>query len=217
MSYRLSILTLTLSLAAAAAQAQTTPSTETLFDGDVDSGFLLAPDFKFTEIDGGFATLGGAYGGWVLDRKVLLGGGVYTLVDGRDGAEMTYGGGVLEYFVNPSKLVNLSFRGLVGGGSATLGAFGGGVFESEEFPFAGFGRGGAGGRRGARDSDFQSLTGTRSSSFFIAEPEANVNLNLTKLFRLGFGGGYRFTGGARGLDGRLDGFFARAALKLSFF
>jgi hypothetical protein len=207
---------------ASAAQAQTSTSTETLLGDDVDSGFLIAPDFKLTEIDGDFASLGGAYGGWVLDRKLLLGGGVYTLLQGRDGAEMTYGGGVVEYFVNPTKAVNFSFRGLIGGGSATLGGpHRGDDFDREDFDGPGLGRGPGNGfaRPFGRfpGGDFEASDRKLSSSFFIAEPEANVNLNLTKLLRLGFGGGYRFITGARGLDERLGGLFASVALKLSFF
>jgi hypothetical protein len=57
----------------------------------------------------------------------------------------------------------------------------------------------------------------RSSSFFVAEPELNLMLNISQKFRLSFGGGYRFIGGADGLNDRLDGFTASAALKLSFF
>lgn len=222
MTYRLSLLLFAMGLASTAAQAQTSTSTETLLGGDVDSGFLIAPDFKLTEIDGDFASLGGAYGGWVLNRKLLLGGGVYTLVHGRDGAEMTYGGGVVEYFVNPTKVVNFSFRGLVGGGSATLGGrYRDGDFDGEDVDGPGFGRGPADdfGRPFRRfpGGDFEASNRDVSSSFFIAEPEVNLNLNLTKLLRIGFGGGYRFIGGARGLDDRLGGAFASVALKLSFF
>ena len=222
MTYQLLTLLLAIGLASTTAHAQTSTSTETLLDGDVDSGFLIAPDFKLTEIGGDFASLGGAYGGWVLDRKLLLGGGVYTLIDGGDGAEMTYGGGVVEYFVNPTKVVNLSFRGLVGGGNATLGGpFRGDDLDREDFDASGLGRrpGDDFARPFGRfpDGNFEPPDRNLSSSFFIAEPEANLNLNITKLLRLGFGGGYRFIGGARNLDDRLGGPFASVALKLSFF
>jgi hypothetical protein len=38
--------------------------------------------------------------------------------------------------------------------------------------------------------------GALGTSFFAAEPEARLRVNVTKWFRLGFGGGYRFIGGA---------------------
>ena len=52
--------------------------------------------------------------------------------------------------------------------------------------------------------------------FFIAEPEANVMLNITEKIRLGFGGGYRFIGAAGRTNDRLEGFTANAALKFAF-
>jgi hypothetical protein len=189
-------------------EAQQKP-TETLIQGPVDDGFVFGPDFKFTDVNGDFASLAGAYGGWILDRKLLLGGGVYTLTNGSDATEMTYGGAVVEYFVNPSSLINLSFRGLAGGGSATVGSLHGARERSR------FGRSFMEDARRRADSQFPELM--RSSSFFVAEPELNLMLNISQKFRLSFGGGYRFIGGADGLNDRLDGFTASAALKLSFF
>ena len=40
----------------------------------IDSGFAIAPEARFTEINGEFATLAGGYGGWVTDHKLLIGG-----------------------------------------------------------------------------------------------------------------------------------------------
>jgi hypothetical protein len=204
-----------IALVSTALEAQPQP-TETLLQGPVDDGFVLAPDFKFTDVDGDFANLAGAYGGWILNRKLLLGGGAYTLTNGSDSTGMTYGGAVVEYFVNPSSLVNLSFRGLAGGGSATVGTLGrtrgsldfarASMHDARRRPAMSFPDG---------DVSFDSFT--RSSSFFVAEPELNVMLNVSQKFRLSFGGGYRFIGGADGLNERLEGFTASAALKLSFF
>ncbi|GMR22020.1 MAG: hypothetical protein BMS9Abin37_0344 [Acidobacteriota bacterium] len=220
--------------------AQDHDTTHTLTSGDVESGFLVAPDFKFTDVNGNFANLAGAYGGWVIDKKFLIGGGVYTLTNGSGPDGMTYGGGVFEYFVNQASLVNVSVRGLVGGGNATLGA---------SFPgfdlggLGGFDMGGFGHRRGNQgrfpgnlggvdlddlarrfdlddfDFDFDFLNGdfARSTSFFIAEPEVNVILNISERFRFSVGGSYRFIGGAGRLNNRLDGFAANVALKMSFF
>lgn len=103
------------------AQAQDPGTIRTLTSGDVDSDFVVAPDFKFTDLNGEFANLAGGYGGWRIDKKFLIGGGVYTLTNGSGPNEMTYGGGVFEYFVIQDSLVNVSVRGLVGGGSATVG------------------------------------------------------------------------------------------------
>lgn len=214
------------------AMAQNPGTTHTLTSGNVESGFLVAPDFKFTDVNGDFANLAGAYGGWVVDKKFLIGGGVYTLTNGSGPDDMTYGGGVFEYFLNQGSLVNVSVRGLVGGGSATLGT-----------GFPGFDAGGLG-RFGGRfpgnfrgvdleslarrfegrfdlddllDFDFLNGDFARSTSFFIAEPEVNVILNISERFRFSVGGSYRFIGGAGRLNHRLDGFAANVALKMVFF
>jgi hypothetical protein len=185
--------------------------TETLIRGNVDDGFVVAPDFKFTDVGGDFASLAGGYGGWVINRKLLLGGGLYTLANGSDAVGMTYGGGVVEYFVNSNSLVNVSVRGLVGGGSATLET----LRDGRRFPFGRIGD--PLGFRFRPDRDRPVLELTESADFFVAEPELNVMLNVTERFRVSFGGGYRFIGGASRLNERLDGFTANAALKLSFF
>lgn len=212
----------------APAGAQTS-STRTLTSGGVDSSFFLAPDFKFTDINGDFANLAGAYGGWMIDKKLLIGGGAYTLTNGSGPDGMTYGGGVVEYFVNQDSLVNVSLRALVGGGDATLGSNAPNFARDLDFGrvdvdrFRGNSRlfpnvGRRGGFENLLDLDLDHLDEQfrTSSSFFIAEPELDVLVNVSEMFRLSFGGSYRFIGGAGRLNDRLDGFAASVALKMIF-
>jgi hypothetical protein len=205
---------------------------QTLVGGNVDNGFFIAPDFKFTEVDGKFANLAGAYGGWLIDRKLLLGGGGYFLTNRSDDFKMQYGGFVAEYFIRSDQLVNFSVKGLIGGGTATLSGFRGHFDDLDDlledldieipnnFRFRG---------RGFDLPSFRRLPGFPdlpefpfpifedvNETFFVAEPEFNLNLNITKTLRVGFGGGYRFIGGAGRISERLDGFTANAALKLAF-
>lgn len=204
--------------------------TQTLVGGNVDSVFFLAPDFKFTEVDGKFANLAGVYGGWLIDRKLLLGGGGYFLTNRSDDFKMTYGGFVAEYFFSSDQLVNFSVKGLIGGGTATVSGFRGRFDDLDDLPiklpfdFPNRFRG--------RGFDFPSIPGFPgfpnfpdfpfpifddiNESFFVAEPEVNLNLNITEMIRIGFGGGYRFIGGAGHINDRLDGFTANAALKIAF-
>jgi hypothetical protein len=98
-----------------AARAQSKP--EVLVDG-VESGALIAVDSKFSEIGGRFENFLGVYGGWLVNRRFLLGGGIYGKTTG---ANLGYGGLVVEYFINPNRLVNVSVKGLVGGGGTTVG------------------------------------------------------------------------------------------------
>ena len=236
---RIWLLTLLILFAVLApAMAQGPGTTRTLTAGGVESGFLVAPDFKFTDVNGDFANLAGAYGGWLVDKKFLIGGGVYTLTNGSGADDMTYGGGVFEYFVNQGSLVNVSVKGLIGGGNATVGAgfpeldddFDFGGFDSGRFGFGrgpdnalffppNIGRGDVGhllGRFDFDDLDFLQRDFTTSSSFFIAEPEVNVVLNISEMFRFSVGGSYRFISGAGRLNDRLDGFAASVALKMFF-
>ena len=45
-------------------------------------GFVLAPDNRFTEVDGRFGNLFGFYGGWMMDRTIMIGAGGYWLTNG---------------------------------------------------------------------------------------------------------------------------------------
>lgn len=231
---RLQLFSLLFVLGALAPASAQTSTTRTLSSGGVDSNFVIAPDFKFTDINGDFANLAGAYGGWMIDKKLLVGGAAYTLTNGSGADGMTYGGGVVEYFVNQDSLVNVSVRALVGGGSATLGSnladldrgFDFDGFDVDRFlgnarlfP-SGSRRGNVGNLldrfRGRFDFDDLDEVFSTSSSFFIAEPELDVLLNISETFRLSFGGSYRFIGGADRLNRRLDGFAANVALKMIF-
>lgn len=76
-----------------------------------------------TEVDGEFAGLAGFYGGWLINQKFLIGGAAYFQTNGGNESDMKYGGAVFEYFFNPLRVANISVRGLVGGGTATLNRF----------------------------------------------------------------------------------------------
>jgi hypothetical protein len=195
--------------------------TQTLTQGQIDNNIFIAPDFKFTEVDGRFANLAGVYGGWLIDRKLLLGGGGYFLTNRSDDLKMTYGGFVVEYFVRSDRLINFSVKGLIGGGEATIRSA---LDRILPLPLPldvsqianpvsiGFGRQGTRFPIFPEFPDFQSI----DEGFFIAEPEASIMLNITEKFRIGFGGGYRFIGGAGRTDNRLEGFTANVALKFAF-
>ena len=95
-------------------------STETEDLEKIHSGFVVAPDFKFSEMDGEFANLLGGYAGWLTNRKLFIGAGAYWLTNGTAGSELAYGGALVEWFAQRNERFNLSFRGLVGAGTGTL-------------------------------------------------------------------------------------------------
>jgi hypothetical protein len=98
--------------------AQEESKPEVLVDG-VEHGYFVAADVKFSEVDDRFANFFGAYGGWLINHRFLLGAGGYGMTNRVHEMQMGYGGLVLEYFFNPSRLVNFSVKGLIGGGASS--------------------------------------------------------------------------------------------------
>lgn len=171
----------------------------------VEQGWLAAPDVKFARIDGRDAALVGGYAGWVSDRTFLVGGGGYVLTNGRDGAEMAYGGLVLEWLARTDRRIGFGARALVGGGEATISISSGRVFPpnpaaaQESIRF--------GGRHGSHNT-VPALYPAQvrwNDTFFIAEPQVNALLNLTGWCRINLGVGYRIIGGAPMIEDRLRG------------
>jgi hypothetical protein len=193
------------------------PPTQTLVQGELESDLLVAPDFKMTDLDGDLTGLAGLYGGWLINQKLMIGGGGYFQTNSGRVSDMKYGGAVLEYFVNPSRLFNLSFRGLVGAGTATLNRS-----PLGRFPAPGslgdldFFRTDLGRRLHNRLEGLDLQSGEVDETFFVAEPEINATLNVTEKFRIGFGAGYRFIGAANGFENRLDGFTANVGAQFRF-
>ena len=146
---------------------------ETLIQGGVDSGGFGGPVLKFTEIDDQFGLLVGFRGGWIVDHTFVLGAGLYGLANTgsfdrtgsggfRNRLFMGYGGLEMEWVISSDRIVHISLQGLVGAGGVG--------FEDE----------------------VGCCTDETADAFFIAEPGANVILNVHKVFRIGFGGSYRF-------------------------
>lgn len=177
----------------------------------VKSGFLVAPDFKVTEVDHRTSELAGAYAGWITDSTLLVGGGGYWLMNRSGDREMAYGGLVVGWLAGTDRRVGFGAKALVGGGQATLSI--GDIFilsgdrdgpvRQSQLPRA--------------RTPLQPIPNTRvrfHEGFFIAEPEANLLVNLTRRLRLAGGVGYRLIGGARGADDRLRGVTGSLALQI---
>ena len=184
-------------------------STETEDLERIQSGFVVAPDFKFSELDGESANLLGGYAGWLTDRKLFIGAGAYWLTNGSVGSELSYGGALVEWFPQRNEKFNLSFRGLVGAGTGALGVDIGEFPEPTTF-------GGHRGRGGRFPHRFPS-TVLVHEGFFVAEPQANASFTFTNWLRLGVGAGYRLIGGASGLESRFRGPTASVSLQFGKF
>ncbi len=147
-----------------------------------DYGGFGGPVVKLTRVAGEDVAMNGGRGGLIINRKLVIGGGGYSLsrenirtgfeFDNGDvpTLEFGYGGLELEYITRPSRLVHATFYTLIGGGRVS--------YKSEQS------QGGA------------VLRQRLDSDVFVLEPALNVELNITSWFRIGLGGGYRFVDGS---------------------
>jgi len=192
----------------ASANAQTAPPPQPLVVERIPSGFVIAPDFKATEVDDRFGQLAGAYAGRVTDDTLLVGGAAYWLVNGSDDFKLAYGGLLLGWNGGHTGRVRFGARGLVGLGSATLGR------NIDGF----FGRSGGreqtirfGGRGQPAPSPVRALPAPStirvrvSDEFFVFEPQANLSFNLSERIALTGAAGYRAVASTDGLRDLLNG------------
>ena len=173
----------------------------------VQSGFLVAPDFKVTAFDRRTSGLVGAYAGWLTDQTFFVGGGGYFLANRSHDHEMAYGGIVVGWLAHADRRIGFGAKGLVGGGRATLVSSFGDLFDDHD------------GRDGPISilvpvPGFVNANVRVREDFFIAEPEANVLVGLTRHLRLTGGVGYRLIAGARGTQSRLRGVTGSVALQV---
>jgi hypothetical protein len=163
---------------AAAAQSPAAPAVdrpaagETLLDGAVARGGY-----------GRVALFTGAEGAWLVNHRFVLGAGGFALATpnvrnagsalrdakGRHPAlAIGYGGVILGYVHRPASLVHVGAQTLVGGGGVTY-----------------------------RSRDERPLAGAPDAAFFVAEPSAEVEMNVAPHVRVGVGAGYRLVSGLR--------------------
>ena len=160
----------------------------TLFGGSCSNMFISgygAVTASYARIKGNDAYLVGGRGGVILDNFVLgisgaglthpdkrsdFGDNSYT--DDNDYVHFGYGGGLVEYYFFPKKLVHFSIGTMIGGGALAF------TNDNDD-----------------DDDDDDHHSGT--DKFFVIEPEANVFINITRFCRIGIGGSYRYV---KGLD-----------------
>jgi hypothetical protein len=185
----------------------------------IHNGFVIAPDNRFTEVDGQFANILGVYGGWMMDRTFLIGAGGYWLTNGSHEREMSYGGAVVEWLIHGDRPLGFSARALIGGGSASVP----GTFSLPPFPVPYPLPASGMGDRGP-DHGFwppwgpggwpTNVTVRLHDGFFVAEPQVNVSWKAKKWLHVTAGGGYRFISGTRNMDNRLHGASGSVSLQV---
>jgi len=167
-------------------ESPSTPSPAVVQISSGEDGFVVAPDYRITDINHHTAQMVGAYGGYVFAKQLLVGAGGYWQADSTDGAHMVYAGPVVEWRMFPDRTVGLNLHGLVGGGWR---------YFDDDFYY-----------RMIRSDRFLPPPGTHghhgwyNDGFFVAEPEAQVVVRLGSSIRLQGGVGYRATS-ADGLSG----------------
>ena len=171
---------------------------------EIDNGWTISPDVRVTEVDGELSSVVGAYGGWLMDNRLLIGAGAYWLVDAPNDTDLSYFGPVVEWSTKSGGRVDLSLRGLIGLGVATRQSGSGVTFEDNHrgrfrFPWFSHGR---------PSSGFVRYRG----EIFVAEPHISVFTRVTDWLGVNIGAGYRFTGRELGIDTSLDG----ASVSLGF-
>lgn len=151
------------------------PEGEALFNGPLRSTGYGALGFKFTPIQGNFGTMLGGYGGWFINKTLLIGGGGYGLTSQissttRTGQNISfgYGGIVLEYVGLSDKVFHYAVQGFVGWGGA-------GFYTPGRFT----------------NFDRSATTG-----LMVFEPSVLAELNVTNFLRVSAGGGYRIVTGS---------------------
>jgi hypothetical protein len=197
---RLAVVTMGIWLLGAAAFAQDAPPRPASSQGPmtverIRNGFAIAPDVKVTDISSRTGVLMGGYGGWMVDNTLLLGAGGYGLVNDARVHGMGYGGFVAEWLQRTDRPIGYSVRGLLGFGSASLDRT---VMQYPPRPFF-------------RDEIIGPpgtpvpVTVRTRNDFFVAEPQANLLINLSNRLRVGIGAGYRFVSAEHGVSNRLSG------------
>ena len=199
----------------------------------IHDGWALAPDVRVTSVDNRTGELVGAYGGRVFDGTLLIGAAGYWLANDRHDSKLAYGGLVVGWQSPEFGRIRFGARGLVGGGSGTLGVT---VNARTPFPqpFGGGGdiRFGATNPRGTVPTTtpatsaaptrplpvpaIQSARFIARDDFFVVEPTASIGVRLARGIGLSCGVGYRQTTRGRFLRDRLSGPSANLAVQFGW-
>ena len=173
------------SASVAQAQAPAGPTSGPLVIEPIESHFVVAPEYKFTDVDGRTGHMAGVTAGMLTDKSLYLGGAIYFLTNGDDGFGLTYGGFLAGWTTGIGTHVRVGGRGLLGFGGATVSD----SFAAYDPHY-----------RGVRTYNY-----IAHSDFFLAEPQAQAHVSFADHVGIDVTGGYRFAGfdeyGHHGVDG----------------
>ena len=190
---------------------QSTPAAASSAQGpilvqQVHNGFVIAPEFQIGKVAGRTADFAGAYGGWLFDNHLLIGGAGYGLANGSRTRGMAYGGALVEWLADYNDWVSFGLRGLLGGGQATLPATI--TVTGYGYPFD------HDWRTGMPTPVPQTLQIAVRRDFFIFQPQADLRLKLANRIHLNWGVGYRAVAGAGSFNSQLRGVSGSVGLEV---
>ena len=145
------------------------PRQETLIKGGIDSGGFGALVFRFSGVNDQFAVFTGARGGWIINHQFIIGLGGYGL-----SSQIC----VDEDGRCRTREIEFGYGGLE---FEYIGSWDRVIHYSLQLLVGG---------GGVTRFNFS------SDPVFVLEPVANMEVNITKWFRINAGGGYRFVSGA---------------------
>jgi hypothetical protein len=150
-----------------------------LLPGKAKHGGFGGPELKLTTMTGDAAILMGGQGGWIINHGFVIGGAGYGLTtthdapatlsrpNTRSSLQFGYGGLRLSYIVRPHDVVHFTMGLLVGAGGYSILS-----------------------RNDAADSHMMH----DGRAFFVTEPQGEIETNVLRYLRVGFGFSYRFIG-----------------------
>jgi len=145
-------------------------------DGEnLTNGGYGGPVSKVGLVNGNPVLLTGGRGAWIINHKLALGGGSYSMVTDLKTSEISnneknlfmnlnYGGIEMEYIFNYDKLVHLTVQSMFGGGTLNL-------------------------------LEHNPTVTTNSDKIFMVEPSLNVEVNINSWLHIGVGASYRYSVG----------------------
>lgn len=198
--------------ATAGAQTSAPAASGPLQISAVQSGPVIAPEVRLTQINGRNTTLAGGYVGWQTERRLLIGAAGFMNTNRSDSFETQYGGAFARWTFLADSPVSVSTGLLAGFGTATLARPYGELF-GEPRPVAA-----TGGRttrvRFGQSSAITSATPVRVyDDFLLLEPQVHLVWTVVPWLRIDAGATYRAVGSSDLLDRQLRGVAGSLAIR----
>jgi len=178
-------------------------------------GFMIAPDVQVGRVGGTTTTMAGAYGGWMFQNTILVGGAGYWQLNRSAPRKMDYLGGIVEWLARTDRPIGYGARARVGGGWATLSSNLTGLPLDVDLNGRSFFHEPIFGRLVPVDLRFP-VPGRVEfrQNFGVFEPQGNLLVNIGPRLRVRAAAGYRFIGASHGWSDQLKGATGSVGLEI---